>query len=267
MAAVKQAGNFSMLFPEEALQPGESGRPPIIPGHPDSSEIIHRVTHHDPDERMPAEGAPLTSDEIELLERWIEEGANWESHWAYLPPEIPQIPKVSASWVRHPIDAFIYDKAQEAGLTPSSEAECYTLARRVSFDLTGLPPTPETVDPLCSDFNDQAYADFVDSLLASPHYGEHMAAFWLDLARYADTKGYRPDLHREIWRYRDWVIDAFNSDMPFNQFSIEQLAGDLFSNPTDEQRLATAFHRNTMTNDEGGERRPRIQSCCGTRQG
>ena len=249
---VKQAGGFSMLFPEEAVQPGESGRPPIVPGHPDSSEIMNRVTHHDPEERMPAEGAPLNQEEIELLETWIAQGAAWETHWAYLPVAEQEIPRAPATWVRHPIDAFIHEKAKEAGLTPSPPADCYTLARRVSFDLTGLPPDADQVQDLCSNFSDQSYTDYIDSLLASPHYGEHMAAMWLDLARYADTKGYRPDLHREMWRFRDWVIDAFNSDMPFDQFSMEQLAGDLLPAPTDEQLLATAFHRNTMTNDEGG---------------
>ena len=249
---VKQAGGFSMLFPEEAVQPGESGRPPIVPGHPDSSEIMNRVTHHDPEERMPAEGAPLNQEEIELLETWIAQGAAWETHWAYLPVAEQEIPSAPASWVRHPIDAFVHEKAKEAGLTPSPPADCYTLARRVSFDLIGLPPDSDQVQDLCTNFSDQSYTDYIDSLLASPHYGEHMAAMWLDLARYADTKGYRPDLHREMWRFRDWVIDAFNSDMPFDQFSIEQLAGDLLPAPTDEQLLATAFHRNTMTNDEGG---------------
>ncbi|MEZ4699858.1 MAG: PSD1 and planctomycete cytochrome C domain-containing protein [Rhodothermales bacterium] len=250
---VRQAGDFSLLFPDDALLPGESGRIPIVPGQPDSSEVIRRIRLDDPEERMPYEHPPLSEQQIDLLTRWIAAGAKWETHWAYVPPD-PNLapPAVRSRWVRGGIDRFVYDRLLEAGLSPSAEADCYTLARRVSLDLTGLPVAPEQADGLCRADADAAYERFVDSLLATPAYGEHLAATWLDLARYADTKGYRPDLHREIWKYRDWVIEAFNADMPFDRFTIEQLAGDLLPEPTDAQRLATAFHRNSMANDEGG---------------
>lgn len=250
---VRQAGGFSLLFPEEAQVPGESGRIPIVPGYPDSSEVIRRINHTDPEERMPLDHPPLSDDQIDLLARWIEAGAPFETHWAYIPPDPATTPPDRGSrWVRNDIDRFILAGLEEHGLTPSPEAACYDLLRRLSLDLTGLPLAPERADAHCRAPNEEAYQGLVDSLLAEPAYGEHLAATWLDLARYADTKGYRPDLHREIWPFRDWVIAAFNADMPFDQFTIEQLAGDLLPDPTVSQHIATAFHRNSMASDEGG---------------
>jgi hypothetical protein len=250
---VRQAGGFSLLFPEEAIQPGESGRIPIVPRDPANSEVIRRVRHADPEERMPHEHEPLSPAQIERLERWIAEGATWETHWAYVPPDSSiQPPASRSSWVKQPIDAFVLDRLRVAGLQPSAEADCYVLMRRLAFDLTGLPMTPAEAETYCTTPSEAAYEAVIDRLLASPAFGEHWASLWLDLARYADTKGFRPDLHREIWRYRDWVIAAFNDDMPYDRFTVEQLAGDLLDHPTESQRVATAFHRNSMANDEGG---------------
>lgn len=250
---VKQAADFSMLFPEEAYRPAESGKHPIVPGHAGDSELLHRVTHPDPEERMPPEGPALSDTEIDVLRRWIDEGATWETHWSFIPPTQPALPEVNnAAWIKQPLDAFILATLDTEGLKPNPEAACARLLRRVSLDLIGLPPTPADTDRFCANPTDAAYATEVDRLLASPRYGERWAALWLDLARYADSQGYQKDHHRDIWRYRDWVIDALNADMPFDQFTIEQLAGDLLPNPSQAQRIATAFHRNTMTNDEGG---------------
>lgn len=250
---VRQAGGFSLLFAAEALRPNESGKPAFIAGDPDQSELIRRVRHADPDERMPLDHPPLDAHEIEILERWIAEGARWETHWAYETPEKQALPPTrNRQWVNNGIDRFVLAELDAAGLQPASEASCSTLMRRVSLDLTGLPPAPEAVDSFCADLSEDAYEKVVDELLASPRFGERWAAMWLDLARYADSKGYEKDGPRTIWKYRDWVIDAFNRDLPFDQFTIEQLAGDLLPDPTEEQLIATAFHRNTMNNDEGG---------------
>ena len=250
---VRQAGEFSLLFASEAFEPTESGQPAIVPGHPDSSEFIRRIRHSDPDERMPLEHEPLLEEEIRVLEQWIEEGANWDTHWAYksLQPVTVPVPR-NASWGYNEIDAFILKGIEEQGLSVSPQADCRTLIRRVSLDLTGLPASLNDVEAYCDDQSPDAYEDAVDRLLASPRFGEHWAAMWLDLARYADTKGYEKDSPRTIWMYRDWVIKAFNQDMPFDQFTTEQLAGDLLPDPSDDQLIATAFHRNTMNNDEGG---------------
>ncbi|GAB5521264.1 MAG: hypothetical protein RhofKO_35150 [Rhodothermales bacterium] len=250
---VKQASDFSMLFPEEAYQPAASGKHPIVPGRPGQSELLKRVAHTDPGQRMPPDGPALSDDEIDVLQRWIDQGGEWETHWAFIPPEQPGLPEVSdADWARQPFDAFVLAKLDAEGLAPNAEAECSRLLRRVSLDLIGLPPTPEDTDRFCADPSDAAYAAEVERLLDSPHYGERWTAMWMDLARYADTKGYERDPHRDIWRYRDWLIDAFNRDLPFDQFTIEQLAGDLLPEATTDQLLATAFHRNTMGNTEGG---------------
>lgn len=250
---VKQAADFSMLFPEEAYQAAESGKHPIVPGHPEDSELLHRVTHTNPDERMPPEGSPLSDSEINILRRWINEGATWETHWAFIPPTQQAVPETNnPGWIKQPLDAFVLAQLDAEGLTPNPEAECARLLRRVSLDLIGLPPTPDDTARFCADPTDAAYEAEIDRLLQSPRYGERWAALWLDLARYADSQGYQKDHHRDIWRYRDWVIEALNQDMPFDQFTIEQLAGDLLPNPTQAQRIATAFHRHTMTNDEGG---------------
>lgn len=249
---VKKNGGLSLLFRENALAPGESGKPAIVPGKPDSSELIRRILHNDPELRMPLNEAPLKPEEVEILSRWIAEGAQWEPHWAFLPISLPEVPATSSDWVQNDIDRFVWRRLKAEKLSPNKEADKATLLRRVSLDLTGLPPTPEAYAAFMADPSPQAYEKVVDSLLASPHFGERWTAMWLDLARYADSQGYQKDRGRQIWQYRDWLIDAFNQDMPFDQFTTEQLAGDLLNQPTKDQLIATAFHRNTMTNDEGG---------------
>jgi hypothetical protein len=250
---VKQSGQFSLLFREEALAPVESGKRAIVPGRPEESEMIHRITHPDPEVRMPPEKAPLKKEEIELLTRWIEQGAQWQDHWAYVKPAPVELPAVNSSgWTKNGIDYFILRKLEEMDLQPSVQANKATLLRRVSLDLIGLPPTAEELTAFLADSSANAYEKVVDRLLASPHYGERWTAMWMDLARYADSKGYEADGQRTIWKYRDWVIKSFNEDKPYNTLIVEQLAGDLLPNPTDDHFIATAFHRNTMNNDEGG---------------
>ncbi len=250
---VRRQAELSLLFRDDALQPAESGKYAIVPGQSGESELIRRVAHADPDERMPAEAPPLGRREIDLLKRWIDKGAEWEPHWAYVAPAAPDMPAVSdPAWPKNDIDRFVLARLDRENLRPSPQANCRVLLRRASLDLTGLPPAPEDADAFCSDPSDAAYEAAVDRLLASPRFGERWAGYWLDLARYADSNGYEKDLPRTIWRYRDWVIEAFNEDMPFDRFSMEQLAGDLFPNPDTQRLVATAFHRNTMTNTEGG---------------
>jgi hypothetical protein len=258
---VKRNGDFSVLFREEALDSTESGKLGIIPGDPEHSEMIRRILSKDPEERMPYKEEPLSQHDINILTKWIAQGAKWGDHWAYLPPKTVEVPKsnnllagVSSNdeWAKNEVDFFILENLKEKGLDPSHEADKATLKRRIYLDLIGLPPTLEQADKFLKDESPDAYEKAVDELLASPHFGEKWAAWWLDLARYSDTKGYERDVGRTIWRYRDWVINAFNKDMPFDQFTREQLGGDLLPNPTDDQLVATAFHRNTMNNDEGG---------------
>lgn len=251
---VKQSGGFSLLFEEEAKAVTESGKLAIIPGDSKSSEMIRRLTHSDTTMRMPLDKAPLSEEEIRLIADWIDQGAKWEEHWAYIPPDTSIVPPatVFSELAENEIDHFVFKKLEEIGLEPSPKAEKELLLRRLSLDLTGLPPTLEDYEDFISDDDAGAYERVVDRLLQSPAFGERWASMWLDLARYADSKGYEKDLHRDIWKYRDWVIDAFNQDMPFDQFTIEQLAGDLLPNPSVSQLIATAFHRNTMANDEGG---------------
>lgn len=250
---VKQNGGFSLLFEEEALGETDSGEPAIIPGKPKQSELIKRLTHHDPEMRMPYDKAPLKQEEIEILEKWIAQGAKWESHWAYVAPVQSKVPTPSyRSAAKNEIDAFINRKLKEANLPPGKEADCVSLIRRLSLDLIGLPPSQEMVDGYCSNPSEENYQNIVQQLLDMPQYGERWAALWLDLARYADTKGYERDPHREIWAYRDWLIKAFNDNLPYDQFTIEQIAGDMLPNASASQYTATAFHRNTMTNVEGG---------------
>ena len=231
------------------------GRRAIVPGDPAQSELVRRITHRDEARRMPPVDSPhrLTEQEISLLTEWIRQGAKWEAHWAFIRPERPALPEVqNRSWIQNGIDHFVLARLEEAGLKPSPEANRATLLRRVSFDLTGLPPTPAELDAFLADSAPNAYEKVVDRLLASPRYGERMAFKWLDAARYADTNGYQIDGERFMWRWRDWVIDAFNRDQPFDQFTIEQLAGDLLPQPTMEQRIATAFNRNHRLNSEDG---------------
>jgi hypothetical protein len=188
-----------------------------------------------------------------LLRRWIEEGAPWEEHWSLRPPREERPPEVSRSdWPRNPIDRFVLARLEEEGLAPSPQADPTTLIRRATQDLTGLPPTPEEIDAFLADESPDAYEKVVDRLLESPRYGERMALEWLDLARYADTHGFHIDSQRDMWRWRDWTIRAFNENMPYDQFTVEQLAGDLLPDPTLDQRIATGFNRNNMVNFEGG---------------
>ena len=227
----------------------------LEPGKAEKSEIIHRVESDDADELMPPpdSGHRLTAAERNILREWVESGGEYETHWSLIAPAKARPPVVRDSkWPLHPLDHFVLGKLEQEGMTPSPDADRYRWIRRVSLDLIGLPPSPEDADRFLADKEKNAHEKVVDRLLASPAYGEHWARMWLDLARYADTKGYEKDRHRNIWLFRDWVIHAFNQDMPYDQFTTEQLAGDLLPDPTSEQLVATAFHRNTMTNDEGG---------------
>ncbi len=240
-----QAGAFADL----------GGYHAIVPGKPSASPLYKRIVSKDPEEKMPPpkSGRQLTATQIKLLKQWIEQGAKWQSHWAFQTPESPPVPKVKkSSWPLNPIDNFILARLEQEHLSPSPEAAKLTLLRRVTLDLTGLPPTPQEVDAFLADTSSDAYEKLVDRLLQSPHYGERMAMDWLDGARYADTNGYQVDMDRQMWRWRDWVIEAFNRNQPFDQFTVEQIAGDLLPNPTFEQRVATGFNRNHRINAEGG---------------
>jgi len=251
---VRQKNGVSFIYRDEALGTGKSGRRTIVPGKPDESELIARITAKDPEARMPYHAAPLPPQQIALLRKWIKEGAQWEDHWAFVAPRPQPLPAVKRSdWARQPLDRFILARLEKEGLGPSPEAEKSALLRRVSLDLIGLPPTPEEQAAYLADSSPNAYEKQVDRLLASPRYGERWAALWLDLARYADSKGYEADRERPgVWPYRDWVIDAFNRNLPYDQFVIKQLAGDLLPNATFEDQIATSFHRQTPNNDEGG---------------
>ncbi|OWK39342.1 PSD1 and planctomycete cytochrome C domain-containing protein [Fimbriiglobus ruber] len=227
----------------------------VVPGKPAASELLKRVLTVDASEVMPPPkvGRKLTAKEIATLTEWIKQGAPYAKHWSYAKPVRAALPMVKdGAWAKNAIDAFILTRLERDGLKPQPEADRYTLVRRVALDLTGLPPTAAEVDAFVTDKSADAYEKMVDRVLAKPGYGEHWARMWLDLARYADSAGYADDPPRTIWGYRDYVIKSFNANKPFDQFTIEQLAGDLLPNPTDEQLVATAFHRNTLTNNEGG---------------
>lgn len=232
------------------------GRFAIVPGDAGRSEMIQRVTSDDPARRMPpayAGHAKPTDAEISVLTRWVEQGAAWQGHWSFVTPTRPEAPAVNdPAWPKNPIDNFVLERLDRQGLKPSVAADRRMLIRRVSLDLTGLPPTPAEVSAFVNDRSPDAYEKVVDRLLRSPHYGERMAMRWLDAARYADTNGYQTDAERSMWRWRDWVIGAFNRNLPYDQFTIEQLAGDLLPNPTREQIIATGFNRNHRGNGEGG---------------
>jgi hypothetical protein len=235
----------------------ESGTTAIIAGDTRASELIRRITHQDESQRMPPVGfgKPLLADEIGVLRRWIEQGAQYAIHWSYVKPvrsTPPDAPAEWGHWPRNAIDRFALDAMLANGLEPSPEADRYALVRRIFLDLTGLPPTIEEVDAFVECDDPHAYEKLVDYLVSRPTYGEYWARLWLDLARYADSAGYADDPPRTIWAYRDWVIRALNKNMPFDQFTIEQLAGDLLPDASEDQLVATAFHRNTMTNNEGG---------------
>jgi mono/diheme cytochrome c family protein len=254
----RQKGGLRLDSRAAVLKGGDSG-PAVVPGKPDDSELIRRVAlAKGVDGAMPARGEPLTRADVDRLRAWVTAGAPWPDdvaagHWAYVKPVRPVPPTVGAShWAKTPIDRFVLARLEAAGLPPSPEADRYTLARRVSLDLTGLPPTPAEVDAFVHDPAPDAYERLVDRLLASPAFGERWARPWLDLARYADSHGFQRDDLREVWPFRDWVIRALNADMPFDQFTVEQLAGDLLPDATHDQQLATGFHRCTPTNVEAG---------------
>jgi mono/diheme cytochrome c family protein len=227
----------------------------IVPGDLDASDLILRILEENPDSIMPPpkSGKALTKAQIETLRRWVLEGAEWRGHWAFLPPKRPSVPDVALKgWTRNPIDAFVLKNLEQKGLKPSPEADKVTLIRRLSLDLTGLPPTIAEVDAFVKDGRPEAYERLVDRLLSESSFGERMAQNWLDAARYADTNGYHIDNHRDIWKYREWVINAFNRNLPFDRFTVEQVAGDLLPDATVDQKIASGFHRNTMVNFEGG---------------
>ena len=238
------------------------GKSAIVPGNPEKGELYKRVTSTDYDEHMPPAKSErkLSERQIGLLKKWIEQGAKWDRHWAFIPPVRPELPKAAAiagqaaqgAWVRNAIDNFTLARLEQEKLLPRPEADKQTLIRRLSLDLTGLPPTLAEIDAFLADTAPDAYEKLVERLLSSPHYGERMALEWLDAARFADTHGYHIDAGRDMTRWREWVIDAFNTNMPFDQFTIEQLAGDLLPNATLQQKIASGFNRNHMINFEGG---------------
>ena len=252
----KRAKGLRLDRRESAVKPLKSGETAIVPGDPDSSELILKVTDEDETLRMPPKksGNRLTSAEVDTLRRWIEQGAEYRAHWALIAPQAAPLPDVTdRAWPRNGIDSWILARMEKDGLKPSPEADRYILLRRVSLDLRGLPPTPSEVTHFSEDQAAGAFERAVDRFLDDPAYGERWARMWLDLARYADSAGYGSDpLRPNIWRYRDWVIDAFNRNRPFDHFTLEQIAGDLLPHPSLDERIATAFHRNTMTNTEGG---------------
>jgi hypothetical protein len=244
---------------ESATSPADSGKIAVVPNKVSESEMVRRILSQDEEERMPPPhfGARLTERETTLLQAWVENGATYSKHWSFDEIRAPDLKELRATgsfshWQHSPIDLLILKKLEEKGWQPSPQARPETLLRRLSLDLTGLPPSLDDQQAFASNFSDQLYEQRVDELLASPAFGEHWGRKWLDLARYADSAGYADDPARTIWAYRDWVISAINQGMPFDQFTIEQLAGDLLPNPTEDQLVATAFHRNTLTNNEGG---------------
>lgn len=259
----KQKSGLRLDARPPALQGGESGHPALVPGRSADSALLQRVTSTNPDEVMPPQGERLTAGQIGLLRKWIDEGAvwpedparpaDWRAHWAFRAPSQPAVPATrDRRWARNPIDRFILARLEKEKLRPSPEADRITLIRRLSLDLIGLPPTPEEVDAFVRDRAADAYERLVDRLLASPHYGERWGRHWLDAARYADSDGFEKDKPRFIWNYRDYVIGALNRDVPYDQFVVEQVAGDLLPNPTQDQVVATGFLRNAMLNEEGG---------------
>jgi dsRNA-specific ribonuclease len=240
---------------KDAFAPAASGSPALVPGKLDESELYRRITSDDPEERMPPpkSGKTLSATEIDRLKAWIEQGAEYQEHWAFRPPVRPLLPAVeNLRWCRNPIDVFILARLEAAGLTPSPQADPVTLIRRLGLDLTGLPPAPRDIDAFAADSSANAYANLAERLLASPRYGERWARIWLDAARYADSDGYEKDKSRQVHFYRDWVIHALNRDLPYNEFIIEQIAGDELPGATQDQLVATGFLRNSMINEEGG---------------
>src|SRR5262245_52057492 len=240
---------------EKAFAELKSGNRAIVPGKSSASELVARVLADNPRERMPPAKAnkTLAREQIELLRQWIDQGAEWSEHWAFVAPRRVPLPRVKNKvWPRNALDHFILSRLEKEGLAPSPEADRKTLIRRLTLDLTGLPPTPAEVDAFLADRSAEAYEKVVNRLLASPHYGERMALDWLDSARFADTHGYHIDAGRDMTRWREYVIDAFNKNLPFDRFTVEQLAGDLLPNTTLEQKIASGLNRNHMINFEGG---------------
>ncbi len=251
----KRVTQFHFDVEEAAKQPLPGGRFAVLAGDPDKSALIQRITATDERRRMPpaSTGKTLTEREVALLTAWIQQGAKWEKPWAFEAPVRPAVPQVAdRGWPRNAIDAFVLARLEQEGMKPAPEADRATLLRRVTLDLIGKGPTLAEIDQFVADKSPDAYEKVVDRLLRSPHYGERMAMPWLDAARYADSSGYQVDYERSMWRWRDWVIDAFNKNMPFDRFAVEQLAGDLLPNATLDQKIATAFNRNHRTNAEGG---------------
>ncbi len=252
---VKKNAGLSFLFRDEALAITESGKPAIIPGNSKKSELIRRLHETDLEERMPYKKPKLSDKEIEILTKWIDQGAKWGTHWAYISPQKQKIPEISNSFHKlkfnkNPVDYFVASRMEDMSIVPNKPAEKNLIARRVSFNITGLPPEKKLFNSFIN--NEISYENYIDKLLSNSSYGENWASWWLDYSRYADTNGYEADHTRSIWRFRDWVIDALNDDKKFNEFIIEQLAGDLLPDPSIDQFIATAFHRNSMTNKEGG---------------
>lgn len=254
----KADGDLSLIYREEVLGTGKSGKTIIVPGHPEKSELYRRIVTDDVDDKMPLQvgehaDEPLTKLQCDTIKKWIEQGAQWQDHWAYSKPINKPFPKVThTDWPSRSMDYWVLNKIENEGFSPSAEASKAQWLRRVNLDLTGLPPSLDQLAKFEADQSPVSYQKQVDRLLASPQFGERWASVWMDLARYSDTKGYEKDPHRDIWPYRDYLIDSFNADKPYDQFIQEQLAGDLNPTPTTEQWIATAFHRNTQTNTEGG---------------
>jgi mono/diheme cytochrome c family protein len=251
----KRKAGLRLDVQENAFKELKSGNRALVAGDLARSAMVAHITSTDPEEVMPPpkHNRPLKPEQIALLKRWVQEGAQWKKHWSFIPPERSELLSVKdPKWPRNPIDYFTLARLEKEKLRPNPEADKPTLVRRATFDLTGLPPTIEEVDAFLADKSQDAYEKLVDRLLASPHYGERMAQNWMDLARYADTSGYHFDGVRFMWLWRDWVIKAFNDNQPYDEFTVEQLAGDLLPKPTQSQRVATGFVRNNMTNDEGG---------------
>ncbi len=251
----KRKSGLRLDLREEALRPAKSGARAIVPGKTEESELVKRISSTDVEEAMPPHdsGKKLSAAQVALLKRWVEEGAVYETHWAFIPPQRGEVPKVGrADWGKNPVDNFILARLERDGISPSPVADRTTLIRRLSLDLLGLPPSRAEVETFLHDDRADAYEQLVERLLASPHYGERWGRHWLDVARYADSNGYSIDAPRHIWKYRDWVIEALNRDMPYDQFVLEQLAGDMLPHASLEQRIATGFHRNTQINQEGG---------------
>jgi mono/diheme cytochrome c family protein len=255
---VREMAGLNLSDHARVTEPLKSGRTAVVAGEPAESELLRRVASSDANKRMPPEGTPLSPDEIRVVERWIAQGAPWGTHWAFLPRSEPAEPEVGrTAWIARPLDRFVLARLESAGLAPAPEADRATLARRAALDLTGLPAPDALRDAFLADDRPDAYERFVDALLASPAYGERFARVWMDLGRYADTQGYEKDNRRDIWAWRDWVIDALNADVPYDRFAVRILAGDMLvedgkSVASEADRLATAFHRNTLTNTEGG---------------